>query len=220
MTTSAAAPDRRTPAPRPVTRAGTEVAAAYGFGERGAEGVQLADPVEHGRDATGQHTVARTAGHAVFHFDVDAAEAVLAVADAGGGDCVGDERDSPGCGVPDHLDDLVGKVLAVEDHLHDDIVPGECRAGQPGVAVGEGPHCVEEVGDRADAVVECSFGFGSGRVRVPTGDDDTALMQEVDEIERAFELGSEGHLGNRARIEQSLEESAIGIASRRLRVSS
>ena len=69
-------------------------------------------------------------------------------------------------------------------------------------------------------MVEGAFGLGSGRVRVPTGDDDAALVQEVDEIERAFELGSEGHLGNRAGIEQPLEESAIGIASSRLRVSS
>ena len=53
---------------------------------------------------------------------------------------------------------------------------------------------------------------------MPARDDDSALVQEVDELERAFELGREGHLGDRPGLEQALEERAIGIAPVGLRM--
>ena len=43
---------------------------------------------------------------------------------------------------------------AVEDHLDGHVRPGERDAGHAGVAMGERPHRIEEVGDGSDAAVE------------------------------------------------------------------
>ena len=46
-------------------------------------------------------------------------------------------------------------------------------------------------------------------------DDDTALEQQVDELQRAGQLRRERDLRDRPRGQQSLEYSPVGIASRR-----
>ncbi len=63
----------------------------------------------------------------------------------GGRDRVGDQRDPAGRAGPDEPDGLVGEVVAVDDHLHEDVRPGQRRAGDARVARAERPHRVEDV---------------------------------------------------------------------------
>ena len=53
------------------------------------------------------------------------------------------------------------------------------------VAVTEGPHRVEDVGDRAHAPVEGRVGLRRGRVAVPERDRHAARVEQVDQLERA-----------------------------------
>src|SRR5262245_8629818 len=139
------------------------------FRERGAEQMQVPDPVEHRRHATGEDAVLGAAGDAVAHLDLDAAEPVAAVADSRCGDRVGDDRHPA-------LGGLVGKMMAVEDHLDDYVLPGQRCACQPWVTVREGAHRVEEVRHGAHAAVERRPRLLGGGVRVAARDDDAASL--------------------------------------------
>ena len=75
---------------------------------------------------------------------------------------------------------------------------------------GERAHRVEEVRDGADSTVEGRVGFGRRRVAVAARDDDTALEQQVDELQRAGQLRRERDLRDRPRGQQSLEQVRSG----------
>ena len=166
-------------------------------------------------DATRQDAILGATGDAVPYLDLDPPEAKTAIADACRRHRVGDERDSAGRGLPDDRRRLVGEVVAVEDHLDDDVLSCERCAGQTRIPVRERRHRVEEVRDRAHTAVEREIRLGRCRVRVAARDDDAALLQHVDQLERSVQLGSERHLRDRPGLEQPLEESQIGISARR-----
>ena len=107
-------------------------------------------------------------------------------------------------------------MVPVQDHLNDDVVAYQRAAGDPRVAVRKRPHRVEDVRDRSDACVERPRGLPGGRIRVADGHDDAALLQDVDELERAVELRGERHLGDRSRAEEPAEKRRIGRPASRL----
>ena len=104
--------------------------------ERHAERVQVPDRLDHRQRAAREHAVG-AAGDAVAHVDLEAAQAVGAVADARAGDRVRDEGHAPAGGLPDELHRLGGEVDAVDDDLHDHVGPRERRAGDARVAMAE-----------------------------------------------------------------------------------
>ena len=181
--------------------------------------MQVPHGFDHRHDAPREDAV-RAPRDAVPDLDVDAAQAVAAVTDPGGRDRVRDERDASGRRPPDDLRRLLGEVVPVEDHLDDHVVARERRAGDARVAVAERPHRVEEVRDRADAAIERRRSLLRGRVGVTARDDDAALVQQVDELERAGQLGRERDVADRAGGEQPLEQASVRIAPRRSRVRS
>ena len=65
----------------------------------------------------------------------------------------------------------------------------------------------------AGAAVEGARGLLGRRVGVAAGGDDSARVQEVDQLERAVELGRERHLRDRACSEQALEECGVRVAA-------
>ena len=100
---------------------------------------------------------------------------------------------------------------AVEDDLHDDVVARERRAHDPGVAVPERTHRVEEVRDRADAGVEGGVRLLRGRVGVAARDGDLAAEERLDQRVGARKLRRERHEPDRPRIEQAFEELHVGL---------
>ena len=175
--------------------------------ERDAERVQVPHRVDHGQHAAGEDAVAVAPDDAVAHLDRDVAEAVRAVAaDARAGDCVGDEREAAAGRLPDHAHRVGGEVDAVEDDLDDHVGPGERRAGDARVAVGERAHRVEEVRDGAHAAVERRVRLLGARVGVAGRDGDPARDEQVDEVERPGQLGCQREEPDRPRREETLEQ--------------
>jgi hypothetical protein len=87
-------------------------------------------------------------------------------------------------------------VDAVGDHADPHARVGERDPGQPGLAVAERDHGVEQVGDVADAGVEGGPGLGRGGRRVAGGHDDPRPGQRAHEVERAGQLGRQRHEGD------------------------
>ena len=87
-------------------------------------------------------------------------------------------------GAPRGEDRLGREVHAVRDQLHDHVRPGKRGPGDAGVAVPERPHRVEEMRDRARALVEGGVGDHRGGVGVAERDDDAAVDERVDELAR------------------------------------
>ena len=103
--------------------------------------------------------------------------------------------------------------MPVDDHLHDDVVAGQRGARDPGVALVEAAHRVEEVRDRADAAVEGASASAAVASRVPERDDDAARVQLVDQLERAGQLGRERDVANAAGGEQAVGQRQVGSAA-------
>ena len=101
---------------------------------------------------------------------------------------------------------------AVDDDLDDHVRTGQRRAGEAGIAVRERAHRVEEVRDGVDAALEGGVRLVTGRVGVPERDGDAALLEQVDQLEGAGQLGRERDQPHRAGGQQSLEERGIGVA--------
>ena len=106
-------------------------------------------------------------------------------------DGVGDERDPPGGGLPHEAHGVGGEVDAVDDDLDDDVGPGQRRADDARIAVPERPHRVEEVGHRVDAPVEGRVRLLARGVGVAERDDDAALVEQLDQVVGAGQLGRE-----------------------------
>ena len=100
----------------------------------------------------------------------------------------------------------------VEDDLDEDVVAHERGADDPGLAVIERPHRVEEMRDHARAAVERRGRLLRRRVAVPARDGDAARDEVVDQLERAGQLRRQRHHPHRPRGEQPLEQRSVGIA--------
>ena len=185
--------------------------------EGSSECVQVPHRVDHRHDAAGKDAVG-AAGDAVADLDLDAAEAELRVAGTGGCDRVGDERDPARRRPPDELRGLGREVMPVEDHLDDHVVADERGARDPGVAVAERPHRVEEVRDGADSPIEGGVGLGGSRVGMAARDDDAALDGAGRRARARPAAPARASCGHRPCGEQPLEQLPIGIAPRRSRV--
>ncbi len=147
----------------PSTRAGNGARGRERVLERHADLDEVPHGLRHRQRAPREDAV--LAPHDVVgDDDLGLAQGVRAVADPGAGDRVGDERDPPACGAPEEPDDVRVEVDAVDDRLDDDVRADERRADDPGVAVGERPHRVEDVRDGADATVERGVRLGGRRV--------------------------------------------------------
>ena len=169
--------------------------------------------LDHGQDASGEHAV-RAADGTVVHLDVERAEAgVGAVCAARRRDRVGDEGDPLARRAPDHRGGLGCEVDAVEDDADDDVVTGERRADDAGIAVAERPHRVEEVGDAVHAAVERRIRLLGGRVAVAERDGDPAREQAVDHLAGAGKLGGKRHQPHRPRVEQAVEQRHVGVTA-------
>ena len=198
---------------RPITCAGTVLAAAERLGQGNAERVQVPDGLDHRQRAAGENA-ARSAGDAISHLDLEATEQVDAVPEPRPGDRVRHEGHAArGC-LPHDPARLFGEVHAVEDDLNDDVVAGERRARKARVTVEEGPHRVEEVGDRARTPVEGLVRLLGRRVGVTARDRDSTREQQSDQLVRALELRGKGHQAHRAGGEQSLEQRNVRIPAR------
>src|SRR6266508_2126929 len=113
----------------------------HGLDERRTQVVQVAARAEHGQDAPREHAVLAPR-QSVVDGDVDASQAVAAVADPRRRDRVRDEREPPGRGAADEQHGLRGEMHAVDDQLDDDVVAGERRPGDAGIPVAERAHGV------------------------------------------------------------------------------
>jgi hypothetical protein len=102
-------------------------------------------------------------------------------------------------------------VDAVQDDLDDDVVAGECRADDAGIAMPERAHRIEEVGHCADAGVERRIRVARGRVGVAARDRDLVPEERLDERVGARELRRERHEPDRPRGEQAFEEIHIRV---------
>ena len=180
--------------------------------ERDAELDEVPQGLDHRQRAAREDAVAPT-GDAVVDGQVDAAERVVAVAEPGRRDRVGDEREPARGDVPQQPHDVGVEVDAVDDRLHDDVRADERGADDAGVAMSQRSHRVEDMRDGANAAIEGGMGLGRGRVRVPERDDDSPRLEDVDELERPRELGRERHDPHRPGVEEPLEQSQVGIAA-------
>lgn len=68
--------------------------------------------------------------------------------------------------------------------------------------------------DSADAAVERGACLLGGRVRMAARDDDAALVQQVDQLERSGKLGSKRDVPDRPCRKQPLEQRSVRIAPR------
>ena len=162
----------------PSAPAGTAVAAATAAASGTPSACRFRTASIIVNDAAGEHAL-RPAHGALVHLDVDAAEAdepslspaaaIASVTSASRPAAARQATGSAGC-----------EVDAVEDELHDDVVARERGTCDPGVAMQERPHRVEQVGDRARAAVERGVRLLRGRVAVAEGDGDAALEERVD----------------------------------------
>src|SRR5581483_8541778 len=89
------------------------------------------------RHAAGERAVG-PAADAVPHLDLEAAEPEGALAGAGGGDRVADEREPTPRDPGRDADGVVGEVDAVDDRLDDDVLARQRRARDARVTVAEG----------------------------------------------------------------------------------
>ena len=214
-TTSARPPTSSRPSRgSPSTRAGTAVAASSAPLERHVDLDEVAHRLDHRERAAREHAVL-AADDVVGDDDLGLAERVRAVAEPRTRDRVGDECEPAGGEAPEEADDLGIEVDAVDDRLDDDVGAHQRGADDSRVAVTERPHRVEDVGDRAHAAVERRVGLGRRRVAVPERDRDAARVEQVDQLERARELGRERHQPHGTCREQALEQRRIGVAPRR-----
>ena len=117
------------------------------------------------------------------------------------------------CRRPHEAHCLVGEVLAVDDHREDDVGARQRRADDAGLSRLQRPHRVEDMRHAGGAEIERVPRLVDGRVRVTERDDDAALTQARNELGRAGKLGSDGHLGHGAGVEQPVEERRVGIAA-------
>ncbi len=122
--------------------------------ERDAELVQVAHRLDHRQQAAGEHAVVAAHRHRRGRRRRARRGVNSPSPSARSRDRVGDERDATRSRLPDEAHRVGGEVDAVDDDLDDDVGPGERRADEAGVAVLEGPHRVEEMGDGVDAAVE------------------------------------------------------------------
>jgi hypothetical protein len=165
-----------------------------------------------GQSAAGENAVP-AAGNAVPDLHVHVPQPIAAVADARSRDRVRDERDAATGRAPNDASRFLGDVVTVEDHLDDHVVACKRGPGNTRVAVPERPHRVEEVRHRCRAAVEGEGGLLCRRVRVAAGGDDSARVQQVDQLERAVQLGRKRHLRDRACSEQALQECGVRVAA-------
>ncbi len=177
--------------------------------------MEVANRLDHRQRAAGEDSV-RAAGDTVPEVHVEPTEAVRTVAVARAGHRVGDERDATAADVPDELGRVGSEVVAVEDHLDDDVVTRERDAGNAGIPVVERAHGVEEVRDGVHPEVEGGVRLECVRIRVTAGHRDAALVQQVDERVGAGQLGRQRDEPHRTGREQPLEQLGVGIAARRL----
>jgi len=147
---SAGPPGSRTPrSVRPRICAGTDVAAPDRILERDPERMQVAHGVDHRQHRAGEHAVLAH-DDAARALDLDVAELIGARGLGRSRGCVGDERDAPGSGRPDQAHGLVGQVVAVDDHLHEHVGPGERDSDDARIARAERTHRVEQVRNGRD----------------------------------------------------------------------
>lgn len=137
------------------------------------------------------------AGDTAGHRELDRAHPVGPVRAPARGEVVGDEDDPATCRPEGEPDRFGREVTGIGDHPDRDVVAGQCRAHDAGVAVGERPHRVEEVGDQPGAAVERGIRLGGRRVAVPAGDADPAAHQEHDQFQRPGQLRRQRHLSDR-----------------------
>ena len=163
-----------------------------------AERYEIPDGLDHRHGAPGEHAVG-SPRDAVLDFEVDAGKRVAAVAGAGRGDRVGDERDSPAGGLPDEPRRVVGEMDAVEDDLDDDVARDERRACKSRLTSGERTHGVEDVRHRLRSVREGVSCLDGGRVRVAARNRHAVLPQQLHQRVRALELGRERDVAHRPR---------------------
>ena len=115
-------------------------------------------------------------------------------------------------GRPDELHRVVREVVAVDDHLHEDVTPRERDADDARIARAARAHRVEQVRDGGDAELERCVRLGGGRVRVARRDDDAARAAAGDQRVGARQLRRERQLGDAAGVEQPVEQREIRVA--------
>ncbi len=181
--------------------------------ERRADRDEVPDRLDHRQRAAGEHAVL-AADDVVGDHDLDLAERVRPVAEPGARDRVRDERHAAGRDPPEQPHDVRVEVDAVDDRLDDDLGPHERCADDPGVAVQQRSHRVEDVRHRPHAAVEGGVCLDRRRVGVAEGDDDPAGVQQVDQLERPGQLRGERDERDGPGREQSLDQRGVGIATR------
>ena len=206
---SAAPPRSRRPAHRaPSNRAGTLGDRGDGVGGFDPEPRQPAESGGQRRDGPGERAV-RAAGHAAADRERRRAEPARAVASGCGGDRVADQADAARRRGERQPDQLVGDVDAVGDQLDGDPRRGERGPGKAGRAGADRRHRVEQMRDRGGAGAERARRLRGGRLAVTERGDDPAPDAELDQLQRARELGGKRDHPHRAGVEQARKQARI-----------
>ena len=190
---SAGLPGASRPIGRPITPRGDCRGCVDRALERDAELDEVSDRLDHRQGAAGENTVL-TAGDTVRDVDLDAAEAVPSVAEAGGGDRVRDERQTARRRRSQSRRTMSGSRWTPST-IACRTTSGRTSAAptMPGSRCVERPHRVEDMGHRANAAIEGGVRLGGGRIAVPERDDDAACLQDVDQVECARKLRRQCH---------------------------
>ena len=103
---------------------------------------------------------------------------------------------------------------AVEDHLHDHVARDERGARKTWLTRSERSHGVEDMRHRLGSARERLARLRGGGVRVSAGDGYPTPAQQLDELERAGELGRQGDMAHRSRLQQAPQQRTVRVAPR------
>ena len=142
------------------------------------------------------------------------AERVVAGAERGRLDRVGDEAEALAGREEGGVGGLGREVDAVDDRLHRHAGPHERDAAEPRIARLPAAVGVVEVGDRAGAAVEGGAGGVGVGVGVAARDHDAASDEQLDQLEPARQLGRERHGAHGPVLAEAHREPRIGLEQR------
>lgn len=150
----------------------------------------------------------------VTYGDLERAERVGAIVSAGRCHRVGDESDATGT-LREHQSCCIGMhVCSVENELHRHPRIFECRNHRPGRAVLDPRHGVEDMSEKAGAVVKCGSGLFDCRFGVSDGDPDAGCNEVIDRLHCTGQLRRDGDLpkGSSGGGQEQVELRSTGIA--------
>ena len=223
-TRSASLPGSREPtlSSRPSRRAGLADRAATDVLDRDAVDRHRAlEGAVQGEGGAGDRAALHEAGHALADLDLQRAEQIAAVADAGGVHRVGDERDPARARVTERQFEG-GRVQmgAVVDQLDGHPLVLQQGGDRAGGAVPERRHRVEEVGGDGGSRLDGLDRLLVRGVRVPDGRDHAVFGEQPYGVQAAGQFGREGdHPGLAARrVDQLADLGRVRVAQQRLGV--